>query len=64
MLLELKSMKGLRPQTTITSRLQSNSRPCRRSELAMISSNALDFSVTVYEIVTVTVNIDPYQKCP
>ena len=32
-------MRGLAPRTRETSGLQSNSRPCRRSELAMISSN-------------------------
>ena len=32
-------MRGLAPRTGVASRLQSNSRPCRRSELAMLSSN-------------------------
>ena len=38
-LLEMIAMGGLAPQTTEASGLQSNLRPCRRSELAMVASN-------------------------
>ena len=39
MKLELKSVRGLAPGTSEISLLQSNLRPCHRSELAIISSN-------------------------